>query len=95
MNKLKFYDLLLWTVLISLFLFIISIYANSNSIFILGFLVIFIISQLIFSFSMYYFMFKTKNYILLIIGIVLWPSTIIFYLTIMRNKFKEGRQKKK
>ncbi len=90
LKKIKFYDRVLWTVLISFVLFVVFAFTDSTFLFML-FLLVFIISQATLVFGMYYWMFKTKNYLLLVLSIFIWMITILFYLISLRKKFKGGK----
>ena len=96
LKKIKFYDTLLWTFLISLSLYIILFFLGLSGIFsdwIFGLLgLIFLFSFIIFYIGMLYWMILTKNYLLLFLSIFIGLITIPFYFGRMRKKyFKQGK----
>ncbi len=104
-SKIKFYDNLLWVSIPGLILLLLVIFIENNILEALYFasMIFTVICLAIFSWGMVYHKFKNKRYlwlfidlILLILGIFgvifgVQISSMIFYFTFMRKRFKKGK----
>ena len=98
LKKIKVFDNLLWTSLISAIIFIFSasfIFSDfiiSSIALIFGSLsmIAFFISILIFYFGILFFMLKNKDYSLFFFSIIIPIIALLSYFTILRKKFKQG-----
>lgn len=93
-KKVKFYDALLLISFITPIIVIGSIYILPDFIgglmILLG-LLISISSILVFYLCMLFWMAKENRYFLFIVSLIIWLPPLVYYFTILRKKFNEGK----
>jgi hypothetical protein len=92
LKKIKFYDRVLWTILISFVVSLVLAFSGFSGWLFILLLLVFVFSSLTFFFGMLYWMILTKNYLLLFLSFFMGFITILFYFGRMRKKyFREGK----
>ena len=88
LKKLRFFDGLLWTILISFVLTWLFFFLGASMFLYTLPFIVFSISSIIFTVGILYLLFKNKHYLLFFLSIFL-PIKIVCYLTVLRKEFKE------